>query len=757
VVSGLVQGVGFRPFVCRLAREIGVAGHVLNQAGDVEVEVEGSRALLDVFLDRLESEAPRLSAIESLRVEFQPERGESGFRILESETTARLAPVISPDVATCDDCLRELLDPADRRYRYPFINCTACGPRLTIVEGTPYDRERTTMRSFELCPRCRAEYEDPRSRRFHAQPNACADCGPSLLFVEGELRLTREAALDRTLERLAAGAIVAIRGVGGFHLACDAENEHSVALLRARKHRPHRPFALMVDSVDTALALARVSEPERALLLSPERPIVLLRRRQGAVVADAVAPGSHDLGIMLPSSPLAHLVALGSAGRPLVMTSGNASDEPIAIDDADAFARLGSIADAVLTHDRPVRVRCDDSVARVSSAVPRLLRRGRGHAPRPLRLRRALERPVLAMGGQTDVTFALGRDRQAFVSQHLGDLEQWRAYEAFREAIAHYQELFAIVPEVIAHDLHPDYASTRLALELAREQDLELVGVQHHHAHVMSCLVEHALEEAPALGVAFDGTGFGSDGTIWGGEFLLCEGARFRRLGHLRSVPLPGGDRAVREPWRMALSYLRDAGAPLDVLSERVTERELGPVVQLLSREALCPKTSSAGRLFDAVSALAGVRLSASYEGQPAVELEWASTELSGARDYPFEFSREAEDERLVVDTRPLVRAVVDDVARGVSASEIGRRFHATLATIVVEACQLLREQTALARVALGGGVFANALLAAEVERRLSERGFEVLLPRALPPGDGGLSLGQLGVASAELARSGGD
>jgi hydrogenase maturation protein HypF len=650
--------------------------------------------------------------------------------------------------------LRELFEPTDRRFGYPFINCTACGPRLTIVEGAPYDRVRTTMRGFTLCRLCRAEYDDLGSRRFHAQPNACPECGPSLSFCEAGATLVREAALDRAVERLFDGAIVAIKGVGGFHLACDAENSLSVMRLRERKRRPHRPFALMVESVEHALEVAHVSEAERALLLSPERPIVLLRRRVGSKVAEAVAPGSPDLGILLPYAPLQHLLLRRLRDKPLVMTSGNVTNEPIAIDSAEAFERLGSIADAFLSHDRPIRVRCDDSVAKVSGGVPRLLRRARGHAPRSHRLRRPLERPALAVGGQTDVTFALGRGRQVFASPHAGDLDHLLAYEAFKDAVSHYERLFAITPEVVAHDLHPDYASTRLATELARERGLELVAVQHHHAHVVSCLVEHGIE-GPVIGVAFDGTGYGSDGTIWGGEFLLCERAGFQRAGHLRPVPLPGGDTAIRDPWRMAVAYLRDAEASLEVLSSHVPLHEVALVSQLLSHEGLCPMTSSAGRLFDAISALAGLRRVTTYEGQAAVELEWASAPLEGAREYSFGLDREGAEGRLVVDTRPLVREVVEDALSNVRASEIARRFHATLAAVVVEACEALRGDCGLDRVVLGGGVFANTLLSEELERRLPARGFTLFRPRAFPPGDGGISLGQIGVASTWLTGEG--
>lgn len=751
-VSGVVQGVGFRPFVCRLAQELGLDGHVLNRAGAVEVEVEGSPTRLDAFLRRLRGEAPKLAAIEGVSVARRPPRGECGFRILASEASAELLPFIAPDVATCDECLRELFDPADRRFEYPFINCTACGPRLTIVEGVPYDRERTTMRRFALCAECRAEYEDPSSRRFHAQPNACPRCGPSLVFYERGAVLTRGAALERAVERLTEGAILAIKGIGGFHLACDAQDEAIVTELRARKRRPHRPFALMVESVERAAELVHLGPEAQALLCSPERPIVLLCRRAEAKIADAVAPSSPELGVMLPYTPLHHLLLRRLRGKPLVMTSGNVSGEPIAIDEVEAVEQLGSIADAFLSHDRPIRVRCDDSVARVSLGVPRLLRRARGHAPRALRLPRRLPRPALAVGADLETTFALGRDQQAFVSQHLGDLEHLRAQQAFEDAVIHYEKLFAVAPEVVVHDAHPDYASTRFALKLAHARGLERVAVQHHEAHIASCLAEHGVE-GPVIGVAFDGTGHGSDGTIWGGEFFVGEGASLRRVGHLRAVPLPGGDSAVREPWRMAVAYLHDAGAPLEVLSAQVPQANLERVRALVARHGACPRTSSAGRLFDAVSAIAGVCLEVSYEGQAAIELEWASPPLEGAPEFPFELERDAD--QLVVDTRPLVRGVVEAVLARVPASEVARRFHATLASATVAVCEVLRAEFRLQRVALGGGVFANTRLSEELERRLGARGFELFRPSALPPGDGGISLGQLVIAGARSALEG--
>ncbi len=750
-MSGVVQGVGFRPFVHRLAQSLGISGFVLNRAGEVHIEVEASGDALDRFMQRLRAEAPPLSRVEAIHEGSAPVRGDRVFRILASVADASASPFVSPDAATCESCLSELFDASDRRFRYPFINCTDCGPRLTIVVDAPYDRERTTMRGFELCALCRAEYEDPSDRRFHAEPNACADCGPTLVFAAGDRRLAAERALEAAAAALHAGKLLAIKGIGGYHLACDAKNPAAVAELRRRKARDQKPFALMVPDIAAALALCEVSADERALLLSAERPIVLLQRRKGAGadVAPEVAPQSPLLGVMLPYTPLHHLL-LADLGAPLVMTSGNVSHEPIAYLDDDARQRLSPIADGFLTHNRPIHLRCDDSVVRSSAAGALVLRRSRGAAPRALALDQEVSRPLLALGAQSNATFALARGRHAFVSHHLGDLEHYAAYRAYTEAIAHYQALFRVEPELLVHDRHPDYASTRVAQELAELRGLATLAVQHHHAHIASVMLEHGLH-GRVIGVAFDGTGYGGDGEIWGGEFLSCERATSERLAYLRPVPMPGGERAVLEPWRMAVAYLLDAGESLELLTARCEKVALAAVAKLYERAAFCPASSGAGRLFDAVSALAGVCTHSSYDGQAAIELEWAAEGDDEGGSYDFDFARDAE--RWVVDTRPLIRGVARDLARGKSVRSVSRRFHRTVALLVLATCERLRSLHGLSRVVLGGGVFANAILVEELEASLPAAGFELFRPRAYPAGDGGLCLGQLAVAAALEGR----
>jgi hydrogenase maturation protein HypF len=723
-VTGVVQGVGFRPFVHGVASRLGLGGCVRNRAGTVHIEVEGAREALDRFLDELRSKPPSLARIDDLRVGEEPPRGESEFRIEDSDDGAGEA-MIPADAATCEDCLRELQDPADRRHAYPFINCTNCGPRLTIIVGAPYDRERTTMARFEMCAQCRAEYEDPSNRRFHAEPVCCPACGPSLRIAGVS---TAEDPIAFTARELRRGRIAAIKGIGGYHLACDARSDEAVGELRRRKARDAKPFALMVRDPAQAEALCRISAEERALLASPARPIVLLARKPGTGVAAGVAPGGNpSLGLMLPYTPLHHLL-LRSFDGPLVMTSGNRSDEPIAYEDDDALARLSGIADFFLLHDRPIHTRCDDSVVRVLDGAPLPLRRARGFAPLPIALPLDLAQPTLAVGGQLKSTFALGAARRAFLSHHLGDLDHWPALRAFLDSIPRYQQLCRIQPARAVHDLHPDYASTRWA----ETAGLPRLGVQHHHAHFASCLAENG-ERGKAIGVCFDGTGYGLDGTIWGGEFLVGDARAVTRAAHLFAVPMPGGEAAIREPWRMAASHLRAAGEPHR------------PVP--LSG----PLTSSMGRLFDAVAAIAGAHAGrVDYEAQAAIALEWRATGVDADEAYPAEVFESGG--ALVLDPRPLIRAVSHAVRAGRQPHEIARRFHSAVIAWVVRTCRLLRERTGIITVALSGGVFMNAILAQECAARLSGEGFRVLRHRLVPPNDGGLSLGQLAAAAARDA-----
>jgi hydrogenase maturation protein HypF len=762
-VEGIVQGVGFRPFVYDLAKRLRLSGFVKNQTGRVLIEAEGSRTALDRFVRELRENAPPLARINSLSCQIQAIRGEDDFRIEPSDHDARSPIFISPDVASCPDCLAELFDPTDRHYRYAFLNCTNCGPRLTIICGAPYDRARTTMASFPMCADCAAEYNDPSDRRFHAQPAACPACGPqlSVCSASGEMVETSDP-LAFFVDALRCGRIGALKGLGGFHLVCDAADESVVRELRRRKHRDEKPFAVMVPDVEAASQLCEIDDAERELLCSPRRPIVLLKKRIGSLpasICQAVAPGNPRLGVMLPYTPLHYLLLEAFPERALVMTSGNRSDEPIAYEDADAFERLSGIADIFLVHNRPIHVRCDDSVTRIVDSRESPVRRSRGYAPQPVTLPRACTRPLLAVGGQLKGVFALGRDRQAFLSHHLGDLDHWEAYRAFVRDVSLYEELFAVVPELIVHDLHPDYASTNYARQRATAAEIPLLGVQHHHAHVASCMAEHGLDE-PVIGVSFDGTGYGTDGAIWGGEFLVADYRHFRRAAHLRYVGLPGGDSAVREPWRMAAAQLLDAGLSTEALAARIDPTKLRTIATMLERRINTPLTSSAGRLFDAIASLIGVRDAVSYEGQAAIELEWLASDVPPDGAYPFDLLTTNSGDEVgdhathEIDTRPLVRAVGADAQSGIDPRRIARRFHSTIVEIIASTCAAIRRETQIESVVLSGGVFMNALIAAESATRLSADGFRVDRHVLVPPNDGGLCLGQLAIGAAVLAAN---
>jgi hydrogenase maturation protein HypF len=702
----------------------------------VQIEVEGEVGLLEEFLSNLMVEAPPLARIEEISWRPVVPLGDRGFEIQQSDQDAAGPITFAPDVATCDDCLRELFDPTDRRYRYPFLNCTNCGPRLTIVRGAPYDRERTTMAGFPLCAACRAEYEDPGDRRFHAQPTACAACGPRVEILDGQgTKVKCDDPIAFTADAINEGKIAAVKGLGGYHLVCDATNASAVTMLRRRKHREEKPFAVMVRDVAAAEKLCWMSEAERELLESHRRPIVLLRKKSELV--EEIAPGNPWLGVMLPYTPLHHLLV---GEKALVMTSGNRSDEPIAIEEKDAVERLGGIADLFLVHDRPIHVRCDDSVTRVVDGVESPVRRSRGYAPEPIAVPWNCASPILAVGGQLKGTFALGSDRRAIISHHLGDLDHLQAYRAFERDIELYEQLFSLQPTCIAHDLHPDYASTRYA----KGRGLPTVAVQHHHAHMASCMAEHGLTE-PVIGVTFDGTGYGTDGAIWGGEFLVGDYGGFQRAAHLRYVPMPGGEKAAREPWRMAAAHLMDAQVRCDTFEARLSAESLHTVRQMMARKFNCPMTSSMGRLFDAVASLAGVRDFAHYEGQAAIELEFLGLSIPINDTYVFELENGHD---ISIDTRPVIRGIVADVAGGVEAAQIARRFHSTLVEIIHTGCRKIREISKIDAVVLSGGVFMNALLSVEATHRLAQAGFRVYRHQKVPTNDGGLSLGQLAVAA---------
>ena len=760
-VRGTVQGVGFRPFVFALARELQLAGWVLNDELGVLVEAEGEAAVVDELVRRLAAESPPLAEVEGVEPTRIAARGETGFRIVDSRSKGDPQALVSPDMATCAACLAELFDPVNRRHRYPFINCTNCGPRFTIVRGVPYDRPLTTMAAFEMCAACLSEYEDPGDRRFHAQPNACADCGPrARLTAPGGPGSDPVAA---AAELLLGGSIVAVKGLGGYHLACRADDEATVSALRSRKHREDRPFALMAPDLGAARELVELSAVAEALLEGPERPIVIARAVAGAPVAPSVAPRTRDLGVMLPYSPLHHLL-LADTAVPLVMTSGNVSDEPIAFGDEDARRRLGGIADAFLAHDRPIHIRTDDSVVRsLDPAVrhgPLLLRRSRGYVPRSTPLPVPAPRPVLACGAELKSTFCLAKGSRAWVGHHIGDLKNWETLESFREGIEHFGRLFAVTPEVVAHDLHPDYLSTKHALE---RTGVEHVAVQHHHAHLAACLAEHG-ERGPAVGAIFDGTGFGPDGTVWGGELLRGDLEGFERAGLLFPVRLAGGDRAAAEPWRMACAWLMAATGedlpPVPSALEGAVETPRWERICELIRSGLnSPPTTSAGRLFDAVAALCGLRAVASYEGQAAAELE-AISDPAERGAYPLPLI-EAEDSQgppgaLILDARATVRAVVEDLAAGAPPELVGARFHNSLAAATAAACTRECERAGLDLVVLSGGVFQNRLLVERTAERLRTASARVLIPGSLPPNDGAISYGQASVAAARMAAAAG-
>jgi hydrogenase maturation protein HypF len=743
-VHGTVQGVGFRPYVHRLAGELELGGFVLNDERGVLLEVEGDDAAVDAFLARLPAEVPPLASVE--RVEHQPldPCGEAAFAIVASSGGGEPLALVSPDTATCEDCLAELFDPADRRHRYPFINCTNCGPRFTIVRSVPYDRPRTTMAGFAMCARCRAEYDDPADRRFHAQPNACPDCGPTLRL--GDAR--GAAALAAAVAALKAGEIIAVKGLGGFHLACRAGDEEAVASLRARKDREDKPFALMAPDLATARELVELGPHEESLLEGRARPIVLAPRRPAARVAAAVAPGSADLGVMLPYTPLHHLL-LADTATTLVMTSANVSDEPIAYRDDEAATRLAGIADHVLGHDRPIHVRTDDSVMRARrSGAPLVLRRSRGHVPASIGLPLAAP-PLLACGAQLKSTFCVAKGERAWVGHHIGDLANLETLLAFREGIAHFETLFAVAPAIVAHDLHPGYLSTAYALE---REGVALEGVQHHHAHLAACLAEHG-EDGPALGAIFDGTGYGTDGTVWGGELLVGDLAGFERVGHLRPVRLPGGEQAIRQPWRMACAWLQEAhGAPplRPASLAAAVDGEAWEAVAMLARTAVvAPVTTSMGRLFDAVAALCGLRARVTYEGQAAAELEGAAASAGESDPYPLEV---VDGEPLVLDPRATLLAAEADVRAGAAPGSVAARFHAAVARATADASALAAARHGLDTVVLSGGVFQNRLLLDGAAGRLAGLGLRVLVPERLPPNDGAISYGQAAVAAARAA-----
>jgi hydrogenase maturation protein HypF len=746
-IGGIVQGVGFRPYLFRLAHRHGLCGQVINTAAGVTVWVEGEAARVEAFLRDLPLLKPPLAQIVSMHVTLESAAGYADFTIGRSSSADARSALIAPDMAVCDECLREMFDPLDRRHRYPFINCTNCGPRYTIIEDVPYDRPKTAMRGFELCDLCRAEYEDPLDRRYHAQPNACAACGPQVTLhdhlgqpLPGEDPIAQAARLIRD------GRIVAVKGLGGFHLAVDPFNDDAVERLRARKHREEKPLAVMAAGLEAASELAVVSHEDAELLLSPQRPIVLLPKRLPERLAFSVAPRNLYYGVMLPYTPLHHLL-LACGAKALVMTSANLTEEPLAIDNEEAFGRLSHIADYFMVHDRPIYLRSDDSIVRRAGGQTRLIRRSRGFVPLPVFLKKQLP-PVLACGAELKSTVCLTKGNQAFVSQHIGDLENPSAEDFFRLTIDHLQRILDISPQAIACDPHPDYLSTRWA---AARTDLPVIQVQHHHAHIAACMAEHHQEEQ-VIGLAFDGTGLGPDGTIWGGEVLLADLLGYERAGHLACVPMPGGAAAIKEPWRMGLAWLHHTfGDGLRNLNlpfiKALSPDKAGIIVQMAARRINSPLTSSLGRLFDAVAAIIGLRGGAAFEGQAAMELEMIADSHSHGI-YPFQWS---EDRVPQAHAAPIIASIVEDIRRGVPAFLISRKFHDTLAAMWAAVCVALRARTGIDRVALSGGCFQNVLLLEGLTHALQNENFTVYSHQLVPTNDGGIALGQAVVAAEKL------
>ncbi len=772
-VSGIVQGVGFRPFVYGLAKRLDLHGWVRNTSNGVEILIDGNTVNIDQFVKSLSDEKPPLAKIDSLdltRVELSNIQY-ADFEIRESAAISGAYQPISPDTAVCADCERELFDPNDRRYLYPFINCTNCGPRFTIIKDIPYDRPNTTMADFPLCDNCRTEYENPLDRRFHAQPVACPTCGPFVTLRDSRTNLPdsristieyRIHAILKTRRLLREGRIIAIKGLGGFHLACDANNAYAVEELRHRKGRAGKPFALMAENLETIESICKVNEAEAGLLTSREKPIVLLEKKREANFT-SVAPNMDTLGFMLPYTPLHHLLlnqtdpilAREPAPAVLVMTSGNLSEEPIAIENEEALERLSPLADVFILHDRPIHVRCDDSVVRVESGkwkdLPlstfHFLRRSRGYAPYPVRLPFNVN-PTIAVGGELKNTFCLARDGYAFLSHHIGDMENAETCESFEQGIKHLSHIFRVQPELVAYDLHPNYFTTHYA----HKMDVPQIAVQHHHAHIASCMADNGLENKNVIGLSFDGTGYGTDGAIWGGEALLASYADFERFVHLEYLPLPGGDSAIRHPWRIAVGYAHALGLDIaDLPFLQKTDRQAIAIVQQqVDKKLNSPLTSSMGRLFDAVASLSGVRSDVTYEAQAAIEMEVLSKPFIASADtYPYTIDE-------TINVKELFTAILRDIRANEAIGVIGAKFHKTIAQISMDICKQAREQTSLNEVALSGGVWQNQILLDLVRDGLEKEGFVVYFHKQVPTNDGGLALGQAVIANVIASGAGG-
>jgi hydrogenase maturation protein HypF len=748
-VNGIVQGVGFRPFIFQLANRYKIKGEVANTSSGVSIHIEGIKQNIESFCRDLSEKPPPLAHITEVSFYDEPVNDYKDFSIVDSKGQAVMTTLISPDMSVCDDCISELFDPHDRRFQYPFINCTNCGPRYTIIDDIPYDRPKTSMKHFTMCPICQEEYDGPENRRFHAQPNACKDCGPHIsLYDNARKKVETNNPIEKAAKLLKQGDIVAVKGLGGFHLAADAENDKAVARLRKRKHREEKPLAIMSCDVENIQKYAQVEPEEEKLLTSPQRPIVLLKKKAPNSISEGVAPRNRYFGAMLPYTPL-HYLLLSHNFTALVMTSGNLSEEPIAIDNEDAFDRLSNIADYFLIHNRDIYLRSDDSIVRKSAGFTRFIRRSRGYVPMPVFLNKKVP-SILACGAELKNTICLTKGNHAFLSQHIGDLENLASYEFFQLTIRHMKRTLDINPEIIAFDLHPDYLSTRYAEE---QQDIQKIQVQHHHAHIVSAMAENMLD-GPVIGLSFDGTGYGSDGTIWGGEILFAEIEKFSRAAHFAYVPMPGSAAAIKEPWRMALSYLYDAFGEgfwdLDLpILKRIDHNKIKIIVEMISKQINSPHTSSLGRLFDGIAAITGIRNHVVFEGQAAMELEMlAGKTANEIYDYTWESG-----EIYQIKTEPIIRGIVDDMQTGFSPAEISGKFHQTLINMFTRLCGLIREDTGLSRVVLSGGVFQNSILLSGLIKALKEKNFQVFTHSKVPANDGGISLGQAMVAAAVAGR----
>jgi hydrogenase maturation protein HypF len=746
-VKGIVQGVGFRPFVYRLATSLDLAGNVSNDSEGVTIEAEGPSSTIAQFHRQLLEELPAIARITDCILEPIQALRESNFTILASRPSRNANTLISPDIATCDDCLQELFDTRDRRHLYPFINCTSCGPRYTIVERIPYDRPYTSMKAFPMCPDCQREYDSPVDRRFHAQPNACPVCGPQVTLWNIDGQMSPGDPIDEAIRLLRQGRILAIRGVGGFHLAVEPRNESTLAELRRRKGRAEKPFALMARNLETIKKYCCVSKEEETALCDRVRPIVLVKKKPANPLPDNVAPGQHSLGFMLPYTPLHYLLLAGELDL-LVMTSGNYSEEPIAIGNAEARDRLGGLADYFLVHNREIIQRCDDSIVRIMAGKKRILRRSRGFVPEPIYLKAPTTQKILAVGGELKNTIALSREEAVFLSQHIGDLDNPCAYRFFQECIRHLEAILEIKPELIVHDLHPEYLSTKWAVG---QTDLPTIAVQHHHAHLAAVLAENGVEE-PCIGIILDGTGFGTDRTIWGGEVLVGDAAQFERVAWLEPVPMPGSQAAIKQPWRMGLSFLRhtfgdDYLSPGLPIFQNISPRDLETITRAMDRAINAPLTSSCGRLFDGVAAILGIRAEVNFEAQAAMELEAISADPAEAQPYAQLLDRVEQLGGIPI--APLIRALVKDLHNGVALADISARFHVTLAELFIARARLARQKYGLKHAALSGGVYQNLLFFEYLSRRLNEEQFIVLTHTQVPTNDGGLALGQIAVADA--------